>query len=258
MNNQMIIKLKPNKISFATSEAIKMLRANIQFSGYKIKAVSVISFHPNEGKSFISYELALSLAEQGKKTIYVDCDLRKSVMQARLKISTHLSNLTEYLCGNKTADEIIYDTENPCLSMIFAGIGSPNPSELLSEDLFDELCAKLKDEYDYIVFDTTPIGSVIDGAIVSQKCNGTVIVIESGGTDRSDAIRMKNQLETANANVLGVVVNKVGIGNSGYYYPYYKKHGYGYYGKHHKGRYGYGQYGRYGYGQYGNNGRKGV
>ena len=78
------IKIQTEELGFQTNEAIKMLRANIQFSGYGMKAIAMTSCHANEGKSFVSFELAKSLAELGERTLYLDCDIRNSLAQARL------------------------------------------------------------------------------------------------------------------------------------------------------------------------------
>ena len=91
------IRIQPMELSFQTNEALKMLRANIQFSGYGLKALAVTSCQANEGKSFISFELARSLAELGERTLYLDCDIRNSVAQARLGVTEKLPGLSDFL-----------------------------------------------------------------------------------------------------------------------------------------------------------------
>ena len=109
--------------------------------------------------------------------------------------------------------------------MIFAGSVSPNPSELLSGNLFESLCSVLKRNYDYIIMDTAPLGAVVDATVIGKQCDGIVLVIEAAGTDRKEAQRVKSRLEAANIPILGVVLNKAGAGSSEYNY---RKYGYGY------------------------------
>jgi capsular exopolysaccharide synthesis family protein len=229
------------QLSFQTSEAVKMLRANIQFSGFDKKVVSLTSCQPNEGKSYIAYELAKSMAEQGKKTLLIDCDIRKSVLKARLNIQEKLPGLSDFLCGRAKIGEIINKTDNPFLGIVLAGAVSPNPSELLSSGLFGQMIDVMKAHYDYLIIDSAPLGEVIDAALVAKRCDGTILVVESGSADRRQAARVKGQLQAAGTHILGVVLNKMG----GHGHGYYGKKGYGYYGK--KG-YGYG----YGYGEVSN------
>ena len=221
------IKIQTEELGFQTNEAIKMLRANIQFSGYGMKAIAMTSCHANEGKSFVSFELAKSLAELGERTLYLDCDIRNSVAQARLGVTEKLPGLSDFLVGKAQIGDILCKTDVPHLHMIFAGSLSPNPAELLSEDLFERLCDALKKNYDYIIMDTAPLGLVIDAAIIAKQCDGTIMVIKAGDTDRKQAQQVKARLEAANVRILGVVLNKAGGGHSGYGYGGYGEYGYG-------------------------------
>lgn len=221
------IKIQTEELGFQTNEAIKMLRANIQFSGYGMKAIAMTSCHANEGKSFVSFELAKSLAELGERTLYLDCDIRNSVAQARLGVTEKLPGLSDFLVGKAQIGDILCKTDVPHLHMIFAGSLSPNPAELLSEDLFERLCDALKKNYDYIIMDTAPLGLVIDAAIIAKQCDGTIMVIKAGDTDRKQAQQVKARLEAANVRILGVVLNEAGGGHSGYGYGGYGEYGYG-------------------------------
>lgn len=221
------IKIQTEELGFQTNEAIKMLRANIQFSGYGMKAIAMTSCHDNEGKSFVSFELAKSLAELGERTLYLDCDIRNSAAQARLGVAEKLPGLSDFLVGKAQIGDILCKTDVPHLHMIFAGSLSPNPAELLSEDLFERLCDALKKNYDYIIMDTAPLGLVIDAAIIAKQCDGTIMVIKAGDTDRKQAQQVKARLEAANVRILGVVLNEAGGGHSGYGYGGYGEYGYG-------------------------------
>ena len=116
------------------SEAIKTLRTNLQFCGRSIKVIMLTSATPDEGKSDISFALAQSLAQIGKKTLLVDGDIRKSVLPARYQITQEINGLSQYLSGQRDLEEIIYETSEKNLSVIFSGPYSPNPAEHLEED----------------------------------------------------------------------------------------------------------------------------
>lgn len=219
-------------LPFAAQEAINVLRGNIQLSGNGIRVVAITSSRKEEGKSSVAVQLAKSFSALEKRIIYVDCDIRKSKTLRRYHIEGQTVGLSEYLCGNCRLEDIIYQTDNPYMDMVFTGVVAPNPSELLTGSLFEEFLQTLKDEYDYVIVDTPPINAVIDGAIVCKQCDGTVLVVEQAVTERSEAVRMKKQLDYAGVKIIGAVLNKVGADPNGYGY-----YGYGYYGY----GYGYGQ-----------------
>ena len=162
------------------TEAIKTLRTNLQFCGTGIKVIMFTSAMPDEGKSDISFAMADAMAQIGKKTLLIDADIRKSVLSYRYHLKRKLNGLSQFLSGQKTLDEVLYHTDNELLDIIFAGPYSPNPAELLEEEIFGATIQKLKNEYDYIIIDTPPMGALIDGAIVARHCDGAVLVIESG------------------------------------------------------------------------------
>ena len=167
------------------------------------------------------------------KTLYIDCDIRNSHTLTRYQIDGQGMGLSEFLCGNAAMVDIIYHTENKNLDMILTGPVAPNPSELLSGVYFSKLLSILRSHYDYIILDTPPVNVVVDGVMVAKQCDGTILVVESGVTDRAQALHAKRQLDFAGVKLLGCVLNKVGSDKSGYGYGYgYGKYGYGYgYGK---------------------------
>lgn len=232
------------------NEAIKTLRTNIQFCGNSIRTVMFTSAMPDEGKSEISFALAQSLAQIGKRTLMIDADIRKSVLVTRYHLRNKVNGLSQYLSGQMQLEEILYETNQENFHVIFAGPYSPNPAELLEEPLFVELLEQAKEQFDYVIIDTPPMGNLIDGAIVAAHCDGAVMVVESGAISYRLEERVKSQLEKSGCHILGVVLNKVDIHNGRYY------GGYGKYGKYSRyGKYGYyrrygGKYGRYGYDEY--------
>lgn len=222
---------------FFVQEAYKVLRSNLQFCGRDIKVILVTSCHENEGKSTISLQLGKSFSELNKKVLVIDADLRKSVMAGRNFDVQNPHGLSEVLTGLDTFENSVFSTQYKGFDVLFAGKYPPNPVELLGSKHFEELLSKLRDEYDYIIIDTAPIGLVIDAAVITSICDGTVIVMSNRVRVRM-AKDVIDQLKKSNAKILGVVRNKVGSVR--------RRNKYGY------GKYGYGRYG-YGNTQSGNN-----
>lgn len=238
----MLLNVNLDKISnldFKTKEAYKTLRTNVQFCGDDVKVISITSCVPNEGKSMVSFNLAVSIAESGKKVLFIDGDLRKSVLIGRYKINKAIKGLTQYLSGVEELESIKYTTNVPYLDMILSGPVPPNPAELLSNEKFEELIRKTKKEYDYVIIDTPPIGQVIDPAIVAQQTDGVIFLVSQSNISYKYAQKQIEQLKKSGCRILGAVLNKVDPEEKGSYYS-------GYYGKYYKANYGYG----YGYGKY--------
>lgn len=215
-------------LPFQAREAINVLRGNIQLSGYDLKVISITSALANEGKSSIAFHLAKSLAGLNKKVVYLDCDIRNSITMIRYQIQGNIVGLSEFLCGRVHLNDIIYQTDDQWMDMIFTGAVAPNPSELVSGPLFKELLNQLRGMYEYVIVDAPPVNPVIDGALISRECDGTILVVSSGITERAQVIRAKRQLEFAGIKVLGAVLNKVGMKRGGYGYGYGYDYGYGY------------------------------
>lgn len=218
------IGLKQQELDFRSREAYKMLRSNVEFSGEDIKVICLTSCIPNEGKSNISFELAKSYAQMGKKTLLLDADFRKSVMRRFHKRGKVRLGLTNCLVGKAEFDDAICCTDVKGLYMMFSGPVPPNPSELLGNKRFQNLIEKAREEYDMIIIDTPPLGSVIDAAIVSKHCDGAVLVIAAGAVSYRFARRIKEQLEMAGCPILGCVLNKVKLNDKGYYGKYYSEY----------------------------------
>ena len=209
------VTLKKREMSYAMTEELNTLRTNIQFSGVDKKVIVMTSSFSGEGKSTITYQLAKSLAELGKRVLLIDADMRKSVMVNMLESGSVDKGLSHYLSGQCSLSEAVYATESSRLHILFAGPVPPNPTELLSGELFKDTLNSFRDIYDYIFIDCAPVGMVIDAAIM---------MIESGAVKRKLALEAKEKLETAGCPILGVVLNKVERKSGGYYRKYYKKY----------------------------------
>ncbi|NLZ82181.1 MAG: CpsD/CapB family tyrosine-protein kinase [Clostridiales bacterium] len=218
-------------MDFITIEAFNTLRTNIQLCGNDIKAIGITSCIPGEGKSSVSIQLAESLAGAGKKVIFIDADLRKSVIVARYRVEQKVIGLTLYLSGVDSSNEFIYNTNIENLDIIVAGPVPPNPSELLGSVKFKEFLEELKSIYDYIIIDTPPLGSVIDSAVIAPICDGMIMVIEANKISYKFAHRVKNQLDRTDCRILGTVLNKVNVKDKSYYSNYYGNYKNRYYSK---------------------------
>ncbi|MBR4872723.1 MAG: CpsD/CapB family tyrosine-protein kinase [Clostridia bacterium] len=214
-------------------EAYKTLRANIQFCGTDVKAIAVTSSHPNEGKSTVSMNLSRVLAEAGKKVLYVDADLRKSVALQRYASEAIHVGLSQYLSGQNEWDDVVCATQIEGLHVVFSGQFPANPVELLGSRAFARMIEEKTKVYDYVIVDTPPLGLVIDCAVIANVCDSAVIVVASEKTSIRRAKTVKDQLAKSGVHILGVILNKVRIGGMGY------RKRYGRYGR------GYGKYRKY-------------
>ena len=222
------------ELEFKINEAYKRVRTNITFSGEDVHAIAVTSSVPNEGKSEVSFNLARSFAEDGRKTLYIDADIRKSVTVARYGVDRETRGLSHYLSGQiRELEDIVYETDIPNLHVIFTGAKAPNPAELLGLQKFNRMIETLKEEYDYIIVDCPPLGSVIDAVLVSRATDGTILVIEADNLSHKVVMNVKRQLDQNGCKILGAILNKVEMGGKGYYgyykgyYGYYDDYGYG-------------------------------
>lgn len=203
-------------------EAYKALRANIQFcdSNKKIRTLALTSYGPGEGKSTTSINLGISMAKAGLNVLYVDADIRKP-MPFKYFMSSNLKGLTNYILGQVDLEEIINETDIEGFSFITCGIKTNNPGELISSNSFSNFLHKIEQLFDFVIIDTPPLGSVIDAAVIAAQTDGTIIVIQSGAVKCKNALRMKEQLQRANANILGTVLNKISKSDYKSYYGSY-------------------------------------
>lgn len=214
------------ELDYSANESYKSLRTNLLFCGEDKKVIAVTSCTPNEGKSTVSLNLALSLADSGKKVLFIDADLRKSVLMGRTEVEgEEIKGLSHLLSHQETIENVICATNVPRFHIIYAGIVPPNPAELLGSKYFKRFLSAIRKVYDYVIIDTPPLGSVIDSAVIADECDGSIIVMESGVISYRFAQDVKGQLEKCNCPILGVILNKVDMSKQGYYGKYYGKYG---------------------------------
>lgn len=206
--------------TYFAKEAYKTLRTNILWSMDK-KLICFTSCTENEGKSSVSFNLALALAEQEKKVLYIDADIRKSVLLKRIRPDRNIAGLSEYLAAKKNKADIVQTTNVEHLDVIFSGKFPPNPSELLGNGRMEILLKESRENYDYILVDTPPVGSLTDSAIVAGYCDGVILVVEAGKINSDFVRRAIEQMEQVNCSIMGCVLNKIGRRTDRYYRKYY-------------------------------------
>lgn len=210
------------ELDYSANESYKSLRTNLLFCGEEKRVIAITSCTPNEGKSTVSLNLALSLADSGKKVLLIDADLRKFALVGGSEVDGEVKGLSHLLSHQETLENVIYSTNVPRFHIIYAGTVPPNPAELLGGEYFKRVLLAVKKVYDYVIIDTPPLGSVIDGAVIADECDGSIIVMEAGAISYRFAQKVKEQLAKSNCPILGVVLNKVDMGKQRYYGNYGK------------------------------------
>ncbi|KAA3612036.1 MAG: polysaccharide biosynthesis tyrosine autokinase [Calditrichaeota bacterium] len=206
------------------SEAYRTLRTNLQFSKIDkaVHTMLVTSSGPKEGKSTTSANLAIAMAQSGKRVVLIDADLRRPVVHSIFGLEKE-DGITNYLMNDISYDKMIKKSIMDNLYIIPSGVLPPNPSELISSKNMEDLIERLKGDFDLVVFDTPPIIAVTDAAILSTKVDGTLLVVKSGQTNYDAVVRAKSLMENVDARILGALLNGVEVGGmyGTYYYYYY-------------------------------------
>ncbi|HEW8893888.1 TPA: polysaccharide biosynthesis tyrosine autokinase CpsD [Streptococcus pneumoniae] len=207
------LEIAQKKLEFIkkAEEYYNALCTNIQLSGDKLKVISVTSVNPGEGKTTTSVNIARSFARAGYKTLLIDGDTRNSVMSGFFKSREKITGLTEFLSGTADLSHGLCDTNIENLFVVQSGSVSPNPTALLQSKNFNDMIETLRKYFDYIIVDTAPIGIVIDAAIITQKCDASILVTATGEVNKRDVQKAKQQLEQTEKLFLGVVLNKLDI-----------------------------------------------
>ena len=220
---------KNNHVDY--QEVYRNIRTNIEYSavGKNVKAINITSSISNEGKSTTALNLAMIYATKYANVLLIDADLRRPTQHHYLKLSNSrgLTNaLIEYGETKKISSKCFQFIEDESfegkLSVLTAGIKIPNPSELISSDIFEEFINELMKLYDFIVIDCPPVMLVSDAIPIGNVVDGTVFVCSSQLTGRKDAKASIEILQKNNVNILGTVLSQVEQDGSsnGYYYYY--------------------------------------
>lgn len=204
------------------SEQFKTIRTNINFSmpDEDLKTIVITSSTPGEGKSTNSSNIAVVFAQAGKKVLLIDGDMRKPTAHHTFKVS-NVRGLSNILTRQYKIDEVIQTTEVDGLSLITSGPIPPNPAELIASKTMDRLIEAFSEQFDFIIFDAPPVLSVTDAQILANKCDGTILVVQTGKTDKEGILKAKEVLVASKANMIGVILNQYVLEKDHYYYQYY-------------------------------------
>ena len=215
--------------SFPVQEAFKTLRTNIMFSlpGKGCKCIGVTSAARGDGKSVVSLNLAISLAQMNKRVVLIDCDLRLPTVASKLNIPNQVG-LSNFLAGTESDSSLrIYHRSEQNIDVVAAGNIPPEPTALLASPAMKNLLKSLRENYDYIILDFPSVFIVTDAMLLAKHVDGYLVVVRQDSSEYSKINESLRQMDFANANIIGFVYNGKSAegskGKGGGYYYYYKK-----------------------------------
>lgn len=190
------------------SETYRTLRTNIQYSSVdeQLRTLMITSSNPGDGKTTTVANLAVTYAQEGKRVLVADTDLRKPTLHHWFSVS-NMVGLTTVLTNQTEWQDAVQATNVDGLSILPSGPTPPNPSEMLNSKKMQHLLDELKEQFDLILFDASPALLISDSLIIAAKCDGVLLVVNGGVTKRQHAEKLYASLEHVNAKVLGVVLN---------------------------------------------------
>ncbi|MPQ44724.1 CpsD/CapB family tyrosine-protein kinase [Clostridium tarantellae] len=202
----LIVEKEPKSI---WAETYKSLRTNLQYLNLEIesKTILVTSSDDGEGKTTVSSNLAMVLAEDKEKVILIDCNLREPNIHNKFELKGE-KGLTEFLLEKNKLEEVIHEQKNG-LHVIVAGRIPYNPSEIIGSKAMNSLLKDLKDKYDYIILDSPAIHGFTDSKVLATKTDFVLLVARAEKTLKNSILDAKKELEKINANILGVVINDI-------------------------------------------------
>ncbi|MBB6446839.1 CpsD/CapB family tyrosine-protein kinase [Bacillus benzoevorans] len=191
------------------SEQYRTIRTNIDFSSLdqEIRSMVITSSEAGEGKSTTAANLAVVFAQAGKKVLLVDSDLRKPTIHHTFQVDNSYG-LSNIILKQRTMAEAIQETKVDGLSVLTCGPVPPNPSEMLASKGMKEFLTEARQHFEMVILDAPPLLAVTDAQILANKCDGTVLVLRSGKTEKEHALKAMALLEAAKGKLLGVVLNK--------------------------------------------------
>jgi capsular exopolysaccharide synthesis family protein len=209
------------------SESFRTLRSALILLGNADRRhiIMFTSAVPAEGKTFCAANFAVTMANQGLKTVLIDCDLRKPSIAEIFIDKAHHLGVADQLAGQCELDEVVRSTPVPNLDVIPAGSPSPNPSELLSGQSFVKLLTELRNRYEKIVIDSAPVLAVSDPLVIAPHVDTICLVVRSHKTSRHSAIRACAAIAKTGRMPSGIVLNRLPISAAGYYYYYGSRYG---------------------------------
>ena len=222
LSSELILKNNPKSI---ISEDFRTVRTSLDFSlvGKNNNSLVLTSTAPNEGKSFVSANLAIAFANTGKKVLLVDADMRLGRQHEIFELSNQagLSNLLVETAGDRLR-KYVQKTDIENLSVVTRGVAPPNPAELIDSKQMEKFIATAKSKYDYVIIDSAPVYNLADSLIISKKADRTMIVCRANKTNIDHVKDGLKSLQAIDANVAGVILNQIPLEKrTGYYNQYY-------------------------------------
>ena len=218
MATELLVLEKPRSV---LAESFRSIRTSLMFSkaGRGLKSILVTSALPLEGKTTVSVNIAITLAQAGKKVVLIDADMRRPRLHKVFDLGDSEPGFSNILAdrGESSLEAALRHVGVENLRFLPAGPHPPNPAELLGSDRMRELTASMSERFDHVIFDTPPTLSATDAAIVAQEVDGVILVVRSFKTDRDLAARAHRILIDAQARLLGAVLNNADVPRSGYY-----------------------------------------
>ncbi|MBQ3005554.1 MAG: CpsD/CapB family tyrosine-protein kinase, partial [Clostridia bacterium] len=214
-------------MKFQVTESYKALRANMLLSVIKkgSKSFTITSACPSEGKSTISANIAISIAQTNAKVLLIDTDLRRP-MVGKFMDFNNAPGLADILGGMAEIDDVLHETKYENLYVICAGVNVPNPAEMLGSTEMKELMKEFEERFDYVIVDSPPINTVSDALSLIKITNGVILVVREGQSTYTEVDKALKTLEFIDAKILGLVLNGVQSGTKrGYRYKYKYKSG---------------------------------
>lgn len=224
---------------FQFVEAYKSLRTNLEFlsSAGNCKTILITSSVPEEGKTNVAVNLAMTLTASGNRVVLVDCDLRKATISRYMRIPRNHAGLTNVITSKDEGAlaAALVRVKDSGITVLTAGTIPPNPTELLSAPMTEKIFASLQKAFDYVIVDTPPVSLVTDAAVLCRMADGVLLVVRPGVTTIQSAQLSKKNLEAVNAHILGVVMNGYNGKQSGRRDGYSYAYSYSYYDEDKKG-----------------------
>lgn len=203
------------------SEQFRTIRTNLQFTSVDkpLRSLTVSSTSPGEGKSTTVANLAIVLAQQSHKVLIIDADMRKPTGHYTFMVNND-KGLTNVLTKQGEAMDMMQKTFIDGVHILTCGPIPPNPAELLGSKRMEWLLQEMLKQFDYVLVDSPPILAVTDAQVLANKTDGVVLVTSSGLTEKEAALKSKDLLDRAGANIAGVVLNRRNKKDNHYYYYY--------------------------------------
>jgi capsular exopolysaccharide synthesis family protein len=203
------------------SEQFRTIRTNIEYGSIdeELKTIMVTSSGPMEGKSTTLANLGVVFAQQGKRVLIVDADLRKPTVHYTFNVS-NIYGFTSVLMKQVTFEKAVEETDMEHLYVLTSGPIPPNPAELLSSKAMKHFLEEAKKDFDIVLFDTPPLLAVADPQILANQCDGSILVVFSGKTEIEQAKKSVELLQNSQGKFLGAVLNYQKNKQSNYYYYY--------------------------------------